>query len=163
MRYFLCLGSNIGDRQKHLELATKTLKSEGVIVKQSSSLYETEPVDLPPSAAQSWFYNQVIEVKADLEPSAFLRTVKNIERKMGRETSASRRARVIDIDILMADDRVVQSEELVIPHPRLEKRNFVLIPLQEIAPGIHHPVLMKTIRELAEACPDRSAVRKVEV
>ncbi len=162
MRYFLGLGSNVGDRRAHLELAIRTLKAEGVFIKQRSSLYETEPVDLPPSASRSWFFNLVIEADADLKPVAFLRVIKNIEKKMGRETSSSRRARAIDIDILLADDCVVQTEELVIPHPRLEKRNFVLIPLQEIAPETHHPILMKTIKELAETCPDRSAVKKIE-
>ena len=138
------------------------MKAEGICIKQSSSLYETEPVDLSPSASQMWFYNLVVEAEADLEPVAVLRLVKDIERKMGRKTSASPENRVIDIDILLADDRVVRTEELTIPHPRLEKRKFVLIPLQEIAPEAQHPVLRKTIRELAEVCPDRSAVKKID-
>jgi len=162
MRYFLSLGSNVGKRRTNLEKAILSLKAEGIKIRQSSVLYETEPVDLPPLDSQRWFVNQVIEVDIDIEPMALLHLVKKIEKKMGRTTSLPKAPRIIDIDILLAEDRIFQTEDLMIPHPRLEKRNFVLIPLREIAPETLHPVLKKTIKRLAETSPDRSVVRKID-
>lgn len=161
MRYFLSLGSNLGERQTNLEKAIRSLRDEGVKIRKYSSLYETQPVDLPPSASKTWFYNQVVEAAIDLEPIELLRLVKRIEGKMGRSASISKGPRIIDIDILLAEDCVIQTEDMVIPHPRLEKRNFVLIPLKEISPETEHPVLKITIRELADKSLDLSVVRKI--
>ncbi len=162
MRYFLCLGTNLGDRRKNLKNALSRLKSEGIKIRQSSSLYETEPANLPASVSKAWFYNQVVEVDIDLEPMALLYLIKKIEKKMGRRASVPNGPRIIDIDILLAADCIIQTEELVIPHPRLEERNFVLIPFREISSELRHPVLKMTIRELADKSPDRSVVKKIE-
>jgi len=162
MRYFLSLGSNLGDRQMNLRRARSLLEAEGMKIRRCSSVYETEPVDLPSSAAGAWFYNQAVEVDIDLNPAELLPLVKKIEINMGRQPSLSREPRVIDIDILLAEDSVIQTEDLMIPHPRLEKRNFVLIPLREISPLTCHPVLKMTIEELSDKSPDQSVVRKIE-
>jgi 2-amino-4-hydroxy-6-hydroxymethyldihydropteridine diphosphokinase len=157
MVYYLSLGSNLGRRATNLTRARRLLARSGVDVVQASSVYETEPVDLPD---QPWFLNQVLRVQADLDPPALLRLVKTIETEMGRVPALPKGPRLIDIDILLADDAVIEAPDLVIPHPRLHLRNFVLVPLGEIAPDIRHPVLGLTIKEMSQATTDRSRVKK---
>ena len=158
MRYFLCLGSNLGDREKNIEQARSLLKKEGIRIIQSSSLYETQPVDLP---SQPWFYNQVIEIEARTQPPDLLDLVKGIERSMGRKTPIQKGPRIIDIDILLAEEKVIHTMELSIPHPSLDKRNFVLIPLAEISPETIHPLLKENIQSLLERSSDHSTVKSV--
>lgn len=158
MKYFLCFGSNLGKKRKNLRRALSLLEKEGIKVLRSSSLYKTEPKDVP---HQPWFYNQVVEAETDLNPKALLRLTKNIEQIMGRKASGQKGPRIIDIDILLAGDTVISTEELVIPHPRMEKRNFVLSPLREISPGTVHPLLKKTIEDLWKNSKDRSYVEKI--
>lgn len=159
MRYFLCLGSNLGDREENLEQAHSLLRKEGIRIIQLSSVYETQPVDLP---SQPWFYNQVIEVEAEIAPLGLLSLIKRIERSMGRKTPIQKGPRVIDIDILLAEDKVIHTEELSIPHPRLDKRNFVLIPFAEISPETVHPLIKENIQNLLEKSSDRSTVKSVK-
>lgn len=158
MKYFLCFGSNLGKKRKNLRQALSLLEKERVKILRSSSLYKTQPVDVP---HQSWFYNQVVEVETDFSPKALLRLIKNIEQSMGRNTSVQKGPRIIDIDILLAGDTVISTEELVIPHPRIEERNFVLFPLREISPGTVHPLLKKTIEDLWKNSKDQSLVKKI--
>jgi len=159
MKYFLGLGSNLGQKRESLRKALALLRKEGIRVLRSSSLYKTEPVDNP---NQPWFYNQVIEVDADFSPLELLKLIKEIEQRMGRKASAQKAPRKIDIDILLAEDTVIRTRELVIPHPRMDKRNFVLVPLGEIAPGIVHPVLKAKIEDLARKSEDTSLVKKLK-
>ncbi len=159
MKYFLSLGSNQGDRKKNIARALFLLKEEGVEIRRVSSLYETEPVDIP---SQTWFYNSIAEVQASLEPDSLLTLIKSIEQKMGREVGARKEPRIIDIDIIMAEDEVIHTEDLEIPHPRMEKRNFVLAPFAEISPDTIHPVLKRHIRELLEESTDLSAVHRIK-
>lgn len=159
MRYFLSLGSNLGDRAKNLAKAISLLEKQGVKVMQASSLYETEPVDFPD---QPWFFNQVIEVETDRKPSDFLNLVKKAESKIGRKTLKTKGPRIIDIDILLAEQVVIQKDELVIPHPRMETRNFVLVPLKEISPETIHPILKVKIEDLWKRSRDKAAVRKID-
>lgn len=159
MRYFLCLGSNIGDRAKNLERALVLLEEAGMIIIGRSSLYETQPVDV---ADQPWFYNRVVEAEGNLSPHELLRMIKKIERRMGRRSAPAKGPRLIDIDILLAGRTVLKTEELVIPHPRLERRNFVLVPLKEISPDIVHPLLRKKVKDLFRKSGDQSVVRKVD-
>lgn len=110
-----------------------------------SSLYETEPVDYKD---QPWFLNLVCSVETDLPPQALLKLAKTIEKNLGRKLTRRFGPRLIDIDILFYDDLVLDSPDLIIPHPRLAERAFVLVPLKEIAPNLVHPLLEATIEEL---------------
>jgi 2-amino-4-hydroxy-6-hydroxymethyldihydropteridine diphosphokinase len=129
----------------------------GIEVLAASSVYETEPVDRPD---QPWFLNQVVKIRSELDPRSLLRTAKSIEAASGRAPTVPKGPRTIDIDILFAGDLVVASPDRVIPHPRLHLRNFVLIPLAEIAPDFVHPVLGKTAREMARSSADPARVVK---
>lgn len=159
MKYFLCLGSNLGQKKNNLKKALALLRNEGIRILRSSSFYETEPVD---NLDQPWFYNQVVEVEAGFSPLELLKLAKKIEKRMGRKGSTQKSPRKIDIDILLAENEVIRTRELVIPHPRLEKRNFVLVPLGEIAPDIVHPVLKTKIEDLAKNSKDPSIVKKLK-
>ena len=140
---YLGLGSNTGNRQDNLERALGFM-SQRLQVAKVSSIYDTEPVG---NANQPRFLNLVCQVYTRLTPTALLSLAKGIESKLGR-TGKSNDPRPIDIDILFYGDQVMETPELVIPHPRLAERAFVLIPLAEIAPDLTHPVSGKTIREL---------------
>lgn len=155
MKYFLGLGSNLGSRAKNLAAAARLLLENGIEVLRASSVYETEPVDL---LDQPWFLNQVLEVRSSLGPRALLKLAKSIEARMERVPTVDKGPRTIDIDILIAGDTVLETPDLVIPHPRLAQRNFVLVPLCEIAPETRHPVLDKTIRELVLSSSDPARV-----
>jgi len=156
VKYFLGLGSNSGDRGKNIEEALTRMGRSGFQVKKKSSLYETEPVGL---SCKLWFYNQVVEIVSSLQPEELLLWIKQTEHLMGRIASNSLKPRVIDIDILLAGDKVIRREDLQIPHPRLAQRKFVLIPLSELAPDVVHPVLHEKIHDLLLKSNDRSGVR----
>ncbi len=158
MRYFLSLGTNLGNRKRNLALVRSLLEEKGVKIIRASSVYRTEPVDV---SDQPWFDNQVVEVDAEVDPLALLNLVKAIERKLKRVPAFDKGPRTIDIDILLAGDRVVRTRRLVIPHPRMTQRNFVLVPLREIAPQAVHPLLHKKIIDLARVCADPAVVRKL--
>ncbi|HAR35305.1 MAG TPA: 2-amino-4-hydroxy-6-hydroxymethyldihydropteridine diphosphokinase [Acidobacteria bacterium] len=160
MRYYLSLGSNLGQRARHLAQARSLLQKAGVRIIRQSSIYETEPVDY---LDQPWFYNQVLEVEAARSPMALLHLVKEIELRMKRRPSVDKGPRVIDIDILLAGKNVVQTNRLVLPHPRMSFRNFVMVPLAEIAPDFVHPLFHLPVSVLARMTGDSSVVRKVGI
>jgi len=141
---YLGLGSNMGDRRENLERALEYLSQRlGVIVK--SSIYDTEPMENP---SQPRFLNMVCQAKTMLQPEDLLTLAKGIERKMGRQPGRTNSPRPIDIDILFYGDKVINTPGLVIPHPRMNYRAFVLVPLAEIAPTLVHPVTKKTAKEM---------------
>lgn len=155
---YLCLGSNLGDRHGNLDRALDLL-SHRLKVKEVSSIYDTEPVG---NTNQPRFLNLVCRVHTGLEPAGLLVLTQGIEMKMGRAPGTSNTPRPIDIDILFYGDRVVDTPDLVIPHPRLTERAFVLVPLDEIAPDLVHPVSGRTIRELLEGVTETQGVLKWE-
>lgn len=159
MKYFLSLGSNLGDRRKNLSRALEMLEQGGVKVLRMSSIYRTQPVGFK---EQPWFYNQAAEVKTRFNPYDLLALVKKIELGLKRRPTIPDGPRTIDIDILLAEKSILQTKKLVIPHPRMERRNFVLVPLKEIAPDAVHPVLRAKIRDLWKRSDDSSVVKKVK-
>jgi 2-amino-4-hydroxy-6-hydroxymethyldihydropteridine diphosphokinase len=159
MRYFLSLGSNLGDKRDNLLRALDALKEARVKVLGASSVYHTQPVG---DTTQPWFFNQVIEVDTALSPGKLLALAKKVERELGRRPARKGGPRTIDIDILLAGDRIVTAAKLTIPHPRMAGRNFVLMPLKEIAPQAVHPVLGADIEELCRRSRDRALVRKIK-
>jgi 2-amino-4-hydroxy-6-hydroxymethyldihydropteridine diphosphokinase len=148
-------GSNLGDREANLEFALRSL-GKGGTVSRVSSYFETEPVGL---LDQPWFLNIAIELLTPLNPRNLLTFCLGIEDSCGRTRTFPNAPRSLDLDILLYGESVLREEDLIIPHPRLPERKFVLIPLAEIAPEALHPVLGKSIRTLLEACSDRSEVR----
>lgn len=158
MRVYLGLGSNIANPARQIQAARRALEKGGVHILKKSSLYETEPVGY---AAQPWFFNQVLEAETDASPRQLLALAKGIERDRGRRPGPKNGPRRIDIDILIMNGVILETETLTIPHPRLAERRFVLVPLAEIAPCIIVSVLGKTIRALLRDCHDRSIVRPI--
>jgi 2-amino-4-hydroxy-6-hydroxymethyldihydropteridine diphosphokinase len=157
MNYFLGLGSNLGDRRRNLRRAIALLEGSGAKILARSSLYQTQPVGYDD---QPWFINQVIEVESDLAPRELLGLLQSIEKKMGRTKTLPNGPRLIDLDILLAEDTILDTPDLTIPHPRMAARNFVLVPLNEIAPDVIHPVLRRSMAALHRASGDRSVVRR---
>jgi 2-amino-4-hydroxy-6-hydroxymethyldihydropteridine diphosphokinase len=153
---YLGLGSNLGDRAAHLEQALVILPAAGVEIVRRSSFYATEPVGFAP---QQWFLNCVAEATTELMPRQLLRATQQVESELGRRRMVRDGPRTVDIDILLYGANVVSMPDLEIPHPRLGERRFVLVPLREIAPGLRHPTLRRTIGELLAATADRSEVR----
>lgn len=158
MKYFLCLGSNLGNRGENITYALILLRKEGIKIIKVSSLYETQPVDY---SAQPWFYNQLVEIETNLSPSHLLAIIKKIEKRMGRKRTLHKGPRLIDLDIILAEETIIRTEELEIPHPLMESRKFVLLPLVEISPETVHPLLRKNVKALWKESKDRSIVRKV--
>jgi 2-amino-4-hydroxy-6-hydroxymethyldihydropteridine diphosphokinase len=152
---YILAGTNLGDREANLIFALDSLARGGVILK-TSSRYETEPVGF---LDQPWFLNQAIELETNLGPHVLLVFCQEIEASCGRIRTFPNAPRTLDLDILLYGDLLVSEEKLVIPHPRLQERRFVLEPLAQIAPEVVHPVLKKSIRSLLETCPDTARVR----
>jgi len=145
-RAFLGLGSNIGDRLIFLTSAINELKnSPDIQITSKSSVYETEPWGFQD---QNCFLNLVIEIHTSLNPEELLAELKKTEVFIGRKPGAKWRQREIDIDILFYGNTIMKNDFLQIPHPEFHKRNFVLMPLNEIAPEFRHPVFNKTVNEL---------------
>lgn len=141
---YLGLGGNVGDTKKYFARALEKLKNLGTI-EAVSSFYKTEPVGI---INQPRFLNAALVLETSLSPQELIVAIKNIEKELGRTPSVRNGPREIDIDILLYDDIVTQTDTLTIPHPRMHERAFVLVPLSEIAPETTHPVLKKTPSEL---------------
>ncbi len=157
---FIGIGSNIGERLYHMQEAVDRLSLfEETMVSAVSSIYMTEPVG---ESEQNRFYNGVLQLETSLPPEELRRQCKTIEQELGRPDAYPRWSpRVIDLDILLYDDAIIQTETLSIPHPELHCRKFVLIPLLDLA-NPQHPALQQTILQLLESCSDRSVLIKTK-
>ena len=145
----IALGSNVGRRRGFLEAALAALQAHPAIeVAAASSFIETEPVGGPPG--QGLFLNAAARLETTLEPEALLGELKAIERRLGRRQGPRWGPREIDLDLLLWGDRTVETADLVIPHPRLRERRFVLEPLSQIAPDAVDPVTGRTVRQLLD-------------
>ena len=151
---YLALGSNMGNRLSNLKAAILNLTPQ-MTVKQKSSVYETPPWGF---TEQDAFLNQVVKVTTYLEPEPLLRHLKRMETALGRVPNFQNGPRVIDIDILFFDNMIINTPPLMIPHPRLHERAFVLVPLAEIEPDFIHPILQKSVSKLLEDL-DRSEIK----
>ena len=157
---YISLGSNLGDRAGNLLLAVRGLLEASICVTRLSAIYETEPVEID---SDSDFLNQVAEVHVtNVSPEQMLARMLRIEYLLGRnrQQTAKKEPRTVDLDLLLYGNSLHETEFLTLPHPRMHLRNFVLVPLAEIAPQFVHPVFNQTISDLLHACPDKSIVRR---
>lgn len=156
-KVFSGLGSNVDDRETYIREAVAAIcRIERTCILHASSLYETEPWGYRDQKA---FLNQVIALETPLDPMALLKSFQRIESDLDRVRKRVWGPRTIDIDILLFDDLIIRTPELQIPHPRLARRRFVLIPLAEIDPGLRLPDLDLTVREALDICKDRGDVK----
>lgn len=153
---YLGIGSNKGNKLSNIKEALKYLKEKIQIIRVSS-LYLTEPVDIE----GEWFINCVLEAKTEKQPLKVLKELLKIEKIMGRIRTKQKRPRIIDLDFLLYDNKIIKEEGLILPHPRLHTRRFVLIPLWEINPHFFHPVLKKSINEILKNLKDTHRVIKI--
>ncbi|MBU4464068.1 MAG: 2-amino-4-hydroxy-6-hydroxymethyldihydropteridine diphosphokinase [Proteobacteria bacterium] len=155
---YISAGSNIGNRLENCKNSlTYLAESKTSIIRSISPFYMTEPVDY---INQDWFVNLVVKIETRLDPFRLLDKLKSIQGDAGRNHNAERFGpRILDLDIIMYDDIIINSPELIIPHPRMHKRRFVLKPICDIAPHIVHPVLKKDMQYLLDRLDDGQMVR----
>jgi 2-amino-4-hydroxy-6-hydroxymethyldihydropteridine diphosphokinase len=156
---YVALGSNLGDREANIKKALNFLNEKMRII-QVSALYETRPMYVE---NQGLFLNGVIKVETDLEPQALLRLFKEVEQKMGRVCVERNGPRIIDVDLLFYGTQIITENNLVVPHPKIEERDFVLVPLAEIAPNLIHPIHKKRVSELLSELKYNPAEIRVKV
>ena len=157
---YIGLGSNLGRKKANIRRAIKLLsKKKDIKILKVSSLYETEPVGY---VKQDWFVNACLKAETNLSPRQLLTTLKDIEKKLKRKRKLIKWGpRTIDLDILLYDNLRLKTKDLVIPHPEMHKRAFVLIPLMELEPNLIHPTKRKSILELLANLKERRGVKKI--
>lgn len=159
-KVYLLLGGNLGDKEKIFSEARINLHNLIGEITAQSAVYETEPWGFE---STDLFWNQVLEIVTSLSPEEVLRKTQQTELELGRIRKSNQYdSRIIDIDILFYGEEIVELPTLIIPHPRIQERKFVLIPLNEIAPDLKHPVFQKTISQLLSECADELRVEKVK-
>jgi 2-amino-4-hydroxy-6-hydroxymethyldihydropteridine diphosphokinase len=158
-KVYLLLGGNLGNKREIFAQAKQLISQQIGRVTGQSAIYETEPWGFESS---DLFWNQVLEITTTLTPEEVLAQTQQIENTLGRIRKSDQYvSRIIDIDILFIGDLVMQTEKLIIPHPRIQERRFALVPLCELVPALLHPVFEKTIEQLLNDCPDKLNVEKV--
>lgn len=159
IKLYTLLGGNLGDKKKIFEEARELLGERIGEISALSAIYETEPWGFQ---SDDVFWNQVLKFETKLSPEEILERTQQIERDLGRIRKKKQYdSRMIDIDILFYGDQIIERENLIIPHPRIQERKFALVPLNEIAPELIHPVFQKSIRQLLDQCRDSLSVEKV--
>lgn len=158
IKVYVGLGSNLGDRAGNLLLAVRCLMEASFEVSKLSAVYETEPVGVE---GHTPFLNMAAEICVkNISPAQMLARMLRIEYLLGRREKNEKKPRTVDLDLLLYGDVRCRTEFLILPHPRLHLRRFVLVPLAEIAPHLIHPVLHKTVRELLNEVEDSAAVKR---
>ncbi|MGM0847015.1 MAG: 2-amino-4-hydroxy-6-hydroxymethyldihydropteridine diphosphokinase [Bacillota bacterium] len=154
---YLSLGSNVGDREQYLQEAIKLLNDHhDIAVTRTSSIYETDPVGF---TEQGEFLNLVLEIQTSLPPQTLLNQCLQVEKDLGREREFRWGPRIIDLDILLYNQENIETEELIVPHPRMHERAFVLVPLLELSQTIKHPEFNTPMKALLDEIPDKEGVR----
>jgi 2-amino-4-hydroxy-6-hydroxymethyldihydropteridine diphosphokinase len=154
---YIALGSNIGDRFRYLYQAVKQLNEhEEISVVNTSSIYETEPVGY---VEQDRFLNMVIQVKTNLSPFELLDVTRKIEKELGRKRDVRWGPRTLDLDILLYNYENIETEQLIIPHPRMLERAFVLVPLLELDANIRIPNVDRCLSFIIDELPDKEGIR----
>jgi 2-amino-4-hydroxy-6-hydroxymethyldihydropteridine diphosphokinase len=154
---YIALGSNIGNRLQYLHDAVRKLdEHEQISVVNASSIYETEPVGY---VEQERFLNMVVQIKTDFSPFTLLEVTRKIEHDLGRKREIRWGPRTLDLDILLYNQENIETEQLVIPHPRMLERAFVLVPLLELNPDIHIPNVKKNLSLIIDELPDKEGIR----
>lgn len=154
---YLLTGGNMGNREYNLQQAELYIQQYCGHIVRRSAIYETEAWGITDQPA---FYNQALVLETTLEPDQLMRKLLEIELEMGRIRTQKMGPRIIDLDILLIDDLIIETELLSIPHPALTERKFALLPLAEVAPSLMHPIEQKTIAELLTLCQDSLNVQK---
>ena len=154
---YLLLGSNIGNSRQQLLEATRLIKKNIGKVTRQSKLYVTAAWG---NTNQPDFLNQVIVIETKLSATELIKSILTTETTMGRIRTEKNAPRIIDIDILFFNKEIILEKDLIVPHPEIQNRRFVLIPLNELSPGLKHPVLKKTMHQLLETCTDTLDVKK---
>jgi len=156
---YLSLGTNLGERELNLKSAIKEICAFGAI-DQISAVYETEPWGF---SSENKFLNMVVQIQTTIPASKLIEECLKAEAILGRTRGQALgyESRIIDIDILFFENEVVNNDELIIPHPHIQDRRFILEPLNEIAPNLLHPVLGKKVSELLLICPDQCSVQRI--
>ncbi|MGB9627754.1 MAG: 2-amino-4-hydroxy-6-hydroxymethyldihydropteridine diphosphokinase [Thermodesulfobacteriota bacterium] len=157
---YIGIGSNIGDKVGHCEKAiSELLKVDQHKLLAKSSFFKTQPIGYK---EQDWFINGVIKIETDLNPLELFRALKAIELKLGRKETFPWGPRLIDLDLLFFDQEEIKTEELCVPHPHLQERQFVLIPMAEIDRDFIHPVFKVTIQQLLDNLQEDQGVEKFQ-
>lgn len=156
---YIGIGSNVGDKARQCERGvSELLKLDRHRLLRRSSLYKTQPIG---HIAQDWFINLVIKLETEMDAPTLLCSLKEIESRLGRVKTLRWGPRAIDLDILFFNDHQIQKDDLTVPHPLIQDRQFVLVPLVEIDPDFTHPVLKKTVKELLERLKEDQGVERL--